>query len=78
MVKFYKIKDTGIRKVKQGPDGIPLALIGKAGELVEKGILSTTDKAHDPDKWVIVPYVTSGHMELPLYDTLEEAKKHFM
>ncbi len=84
MVKFYRIKDTEIRKaVEVNENGVrigPVALIGRAWELVERGVL-TPDRSeeHDKiaDKWLVVPYVNSGKMELIPYDTLAEAKAVF-
>lgn len=84
MVKFYRIKDTEIRKaVEVNENGVrigPVALIGRAAELVKRGVL-TPDRSeeHDKnaDKWLVVPYVNSGKMELIPYDTLAEAKAVF-
>lgn len=84
MVKFYRIKDTEIRKaVEVSENGVrigPVALIGRAAELVERGVL-TPDRSeeHDKiaDKWLVVPCVNSGKMELIPYDTLAEAKAVF-
>jgi len=81
MVKFYRIKDTEIRKVVQiGENGGRLkvvALIGKAKDLVDAGVLSTTDPNHDGEKWLVVPNVNKSRMELKQYDTLAEAKAVF-
>lgn len=84
MVKFYRIKDTEIRKaVEVNENGVrigPVALIGRAAELVERGVL-TPDRSEEHDKiagkWLVVPYVNSGKMELIPYDTLAEAKAVF-
>ena len=81
MIKFYKIKDTEIRKAVQvSESGFrvgTVALIGRADELVQRGILTPMDEGHDGSKWVIVPYVTSGRLTLFQYDTLAEAKATF-
>ena len=84
MVKFYRIKDTEIRKaVEVSENGVrigPVALIGRAKELVERGVLTPDNtKDHDriADKWLVVPYVNNNRMELTPYDTLAEAKAVF-
>ena len=81
MVKFYKIKGTEIRKAVQvnetGFKVGTVALIGKADELVERGILTPTGDGHDGSKWLVVPYVSSGRATLIQYDTLAEAKAIF-
>lgn len=81
MVKFYKVKDTEIRKAVQvnetGFKVGTVALIGRADEFVQRGILTPMDDAHDGSKWVVVPYVNSGRLTLLQYDTLAEAKATF-
>ena len=84
MVKFYRIKDTEIRKAVQiGENGARLgvvALIGKAQELVDRGLLTPNNsKEHDSiaDKWLVVPCVNNSRLELIPYDTLAEAKATF-
>ena len=84
MVKFYKVKDTEIRKAVQiSESGARLgvvALIGKAQELVDRGLLtpnSTEEHNAVADKWLVVPCVNNSSLELIPYDTLAEAQAIF-
>ena len=83
MTKFYRIKDTEIRKVAEvNEDGSVkvIALIGKIGELMEKGIISDVDGTlHDVrDRWLVVPKVDADEEREDLtFNTLEDAKASF-
>lgn len=80
-VKFFRVKDTEIRKAvlfdDDGERNAVIALIGRAGELVNKGVLTPCDARHDPERWVVLP-CESGEGEnraLATFQTLPEAKQ---
>ena len=80
-IKFFRIKDTEIRKaVRFDDDGnrnAVVALIGRAGELVEKGVLTVADARHDPERWVVLPCEAGAGetMALETYTSLPDAKQ---
>ncbi len=75
MIKFYKVKDTGIRKVAEVDDQGRVkevkALIGKVAELLEKEIIFPDNTAGNNNKWLVV---YKNGLDIIEFDSLQEAK----
>ncbi len=75
MIKFYKVKDTEIRKVAEVDDQGQVkevkGIIGKVAELLEKEIIFPDNTAGNEEKWLVV--CKSG-LDITEFDSLQEAK----
>ncbi len=78
MVKFYRIKDTEIRKVaRTEADGSQeiTALIGTVRELKDRNIISGDDLDYCLDRWLVLPAGSDDSLQCSItYATLAEAK----
>jgi H2-forming N5,N10-methylenetetrahydromethanopterin dehydrogenase-like enzyme len=80
MIKFYKVKDTEIRKAaKVDEDGkvvAVVAIIGRIGELVEREIISDVENFNRVrDRWLVMPKEAIDTERCDVtYETLAEAK----
>lgn len=83
MIKFYKVKDTEIRKVADvAEDGSMkvIAIIGQVRELASRDIIrDVQDFNRVADKWMVIPadIDTEGQRADAVYDSLLEAKQSF-
>lgn len=79
MKKFYRIKDTEIRKVVDVDEATGSltvrALIGTVRELKERSIIFGDDLDHCLDRWIVLPAsIDDSLQESITYATLAEAK----
>lgn len=81
MTKFYRIKDTEIRKVVEiSEDGTqtPIALIGKVRELLERHIISEAageSLDYCMDRWLVLAVFGDDNLRQSItYETLADAK----
>lgn len=72
-MKFTKIVDTEIRKVKFD-DGTVYAVIGQVKELLEKEIIFPDNTSGNEEKWLGIEKDGDVFRE---FDTLEDAKNYY-
>lgn len=76
MIKFFKVKDTEVRKVatvdEQGKIVDFKALIGKVSELLKLQIIFPDNTKGNEEKWLVVTKDGSDIREFP---SLQEAKE---
>lgn len=75
MIKFYKVKDTEIRKVaeinEQGEVKEIKAIIGMVSELLAKEIIFPDNTTGNENKWLVVD---KNAIDIKEFSSLEEAK----
>lgn len=78
MIKFFKKKDTEIRKVcscwAEGTINHVVAVIGQVKELLEKEIIFPNNTAGNDEKWLVV--INNENTDIVEFDSLEEAKEY--
>ena len=76
MIKFYKVKDTEIRKVaeidEQGQVIGIKAILGRVAELIEKKIIFPDNTTGNEEKWLVI--CENGN-DITEFESLEEAKQ---
>lgn len=76
MIKFYKVKDTEIRKVAEVDDQGQVkevkAIIGQVAELLEKEIIFPDSTKGNEEKWLVI---CNNGVDITEFSSLQEAKE---